>query len=348
MQIIDMRSDTVTKPTPAMWKAMMQAELGDDVYGDDPTVNRLEKLAAEKTGKESSLFVASGTMGNLAAILTHCVRGDEAILGDRSHVFQDEVGGIAALAGVMPHIIPNQVDGTLKLQDIENAIRVEDIHCPPTRLIILENTHGEFGGVPLTRDYMKQVGKIAKANDLLIHIDGARIFNAAVAEGIPASELVEAADSVTFCLSKGLCAPVGSMLCGSEAFIKRARKVRKQLGAGMRQVGILAAAGIVALEENIDRLADDHRRMKDFAKGIGIISGINIDFRDPPASNMLFVTLDSTINMDAASIQRRLKDKGLLCNTAGKGRLRFLTHYWLSDEDVFSADKILRQVMTSV
>lgn len=349
MQIIDMRSDTVTKPTPAMWKAMMQAELGDDVYGDDPTVNKLEKMAAEKLGKEKSLFVASGTMGNLAAILSHCIRGDEAILGDRSHVFQDEVGGIAALAGVMPHIIPNQTNGTLNLTDIQNAIRNEDdIHCPPTRLIILENTHGEFGGVPLSREYMGQVGKIAKSNNLKIHIDGARIFNAAVAVGIPASDLVEAADSITFCLSKGLCAPIGSMLCGSEEFIKRARKVRKQLGAGMRQVGILAAAGIVALEENVDRLAEDHRRMKDLAKSIHTVAGVTIDFRYPPASNMLFMTLDDGMKIDAGQIQLRLKERGLLCNTAGKNRLRFLTHYWISDEDVQSAGKIFREVLTGI
>jgi len=348
MKTIDLRSDTVTKPTPSMWKAMMHAELGDDVYGDDPTVNKLERKAADLLGKEASLFVASGTMGNLVAVMTHCKHGDEAILGKNSHVFQDEVGGIAALAGVMPNTIPNQVDGTLELEEIRTAIRVEDIHCPVTRLIILENTHGERGGVPLAYEYMKQVGELAHQNDLLVHVDGARLFNAAVSLGVPASKLVEPVDSVTFCLSKGLCAPIGSILAGSEKFIARARKVRKQLGAGMRQVGILAAAGLVALEENIDRLEEDHRRMKIFAKGIEKIDGFSIDFRNPPATNMLFVTLKDCIPCDAEEIRMKLRDQAVLCNTAGERRLRYLTRYWISDEDVFEAIQRITTVMGKI
>jgi threonine aldolase len=347
MKTIDLRSDTVTKPTPSMWKAMMQAELGDDVYGDDPTVNHLEKRAAEILGKEAALFVASGTMGNLVAVMTHCKHGDEAILGKNSHVFQDEVGGIAALAGVMPNTLPNQVDGTLKIEEIKSAIRPDDIHCPPPRLVILENTHGECGGVPLSYDYMNQVSKLTHQYGLKLHVDGARFFNASVALKVNPRKLAEPLDSLTFCLSKGLCAPIGSMLVGTGEFIHAARKVRKQLGAGMRQVGILAAAGIVALEENIDRLDEDHRRMKDFAKGIEKIEGFSIDFRNPPATNMLFVTLNDSVSCDAEEIRLKLKDQAVLCN-GGNRRLRFLTHYWISDEDVAEAVQRIASVMKKV
>ncbi|OQX60874.1 MAG: low-specificity L-threonine aldolase [Anaerolinea sp. 4484_236] len=248
MKIIDLRSDTVTKPTPEMREAMATAKVGDDVYKEDPTVNRLEEMSAALLGKEAGLFLPSGTMGNLAAILAHCGRGDEIILGNLAHTFLFEAGGIAALGGVHPHTIPNQPNGTLRLEDIENAIRPDDVHFPTTRLITLENTHNRCGGTPLTAEYTQQVGDLAKKKGLKLHLDGARIFNASAALGVEPAQLSAPADSVTFCLSKGLAAPVGSVLCGSVGFIARARRMRKQLGGGMRQAGIIASAGIVALE----------------------------------------------------------------------------------------------------
>ena len=263
--MIDLRSDTVTKPTPAMREAMASAEVGDDVYGEDPTVNRLEALAAEKMGKEAGLFVTSGTMGNLVAVLAHCRRGDEVIMGHLGHTFLFEGGGVSALGGVHPHTVFNQPDGTLALDDIENAIRPDNVHFPISRLVILENTHNRCGGVPLSQEYTDQVGDLAHRYGMSLHLDGARIFNAAVAAGVKAASLAEAADSVTFCLSKGLCAPVGSVLCGSMEFIQTARRIRKQVGGGMRQAGILAAAGILALENMVDRLSEDHRRARELA-----------------------------------------------------------------------------------
>jgi len=244
MDRIDLRSDTVTWPTPEMRQAMAEALVGDDVYGEDPTVNALQEAAARRLGKEAGLFVASGTMGNLVAVLAHCGRGDEVILGDKAHTFIYEAGGMAALGGVHPHTVPVQADGTLPLEAIEAAIRPNNVHMPVTRLIALENTQGTVGGIPISKAYTDEVGRLARAHGLALHIDGARIFNAATALNENVADLVAAADSVTFCLSKGLCAPVGSVLVGSRAFIARAHRVRKQLGGGMRQVGILAAAGL--------------------------------------------------------------------------------------------------------
>ncbi|MGH2628360.1 MAG: low-specificity L-threonine aldolase, partial [Anaerolineales bacterium] len=265
MRTIDLRSDTVTVPTPEMRQAMARAEVGDDVFGEDPTVRRLEQMAAQRMGKQAALFVASGTMGNLVAVLSHCDRGDEIILGDRCHTFLSEAGGVAALGGVHPRPIATTPDGTLPLDEIEAALRGDDPHYPTSRLVCLENTHNLCGGVPIPAGYAASVGEWARRRGLFLHIDGARIFNAAVAQGVPAADLVAAADSVTFCLSKGLCAPVGSVLCGTTDFIASARRTRKQLGGGMRQAGVLAAAGIVALDTMVDRLADDHRRARELA-----------------------------------------------------------------------------------
>jgi threonine aldolase len=252
LPIIDLRSDTVTHPTPAMREAMARAEVGDDVFGDDPTVNRLQEMAAERMGKEAGLFVPSGTMGNLAAVLSHCGRGDEVILGSKSHTFLYEAGGVSALGGVHSHQASNQPDGTLDLGEVRGAIRSEDDHFPVTRLICLENTHNRCGGVALTVEYTRAAGELAHEHGLALHLDGARIFNAAVALGVEAGDLAAPADSITFCLSKALSAPVGSVLCGSKDFIARARRARKQLGGGMRQAGVLAAAGIVALETMVN------------------------------------------------------------------------------------------------
>jgi threonine aldolase len=335
MEFVDLRSDTVTYPTPAMRAAMAEAEVGDDVMGEDPTILRLEKMAAERMGKEAALFVASGTMGNLTAVLTHCNRGDEAIVGNLGHTFLFEGGGIAALGGVHPNELPNQPDGTLQLEAIQAAVRdPNDPHFPLSRLVILENTHNRCGGVPISLEYTRKVGDLARANGLLLHIDGARIFNASVALGVPAKELAGPADSITFCLSKGLCAPVGSVLCGSADFIRRARRIRKQLGGGMRQAGILAAAGIVALDRMVDRLAEDHLRAKSLAGGLAHIPGLILE-TPIPATNMVFVRLSDDISMTSQQIAARLlADHKVKVGTVGPRRFRMVTHYWIDDEGI--------------
>jgi threonine aldolase len=333
MEIIDLRSDTVTQPTSAMRRAMAQAEVGDDVYGEDPTINRLQEIGAAMMGKEAGLFVPSGTMGNLAAILSHCGRGDEVILGNKAHTFLFEAGGISALGGVHSCQIPNQPDGTLAIDDIRQAIRPDDVHDPITRLIALENTHNRCGGVVLTSEYTRSVGELVRQYGLLFHLDGARIFNAAIALGVPASELAAPADSVTFCLSKGLCAPVGSVLCGSKDFIHRALHIRKQLGGGMRQAGILAAAGIVALESMVDRLADDHRRAKTLAKGLSGMAGLELDM-GAPQTNMIFICLAENFPLSPVRLLDLLLEQGIRIGRVGENRFRLVTHYWIDDSAV--------------
>ena len=334
MHTIDLRSDTVTLPTPEMRRAMAEAPLGDDVYGEDPTINRLQELAAEMTGKEAGLFVPSGTMGNLAAILTHCGRGDEVILGKSSHTFLFEAGGLSALGGVHPNQIPNQPDGTLDLDQIRSGIRSDDPHHPVTRLVSLENTHNRCGGAPLTIEYTRAVGEIARQRGLSVHLDGARLFNAAAALGVSAKDLAAPVDSVTFCLSKGLCAPVGSVLCGSFDFIHRAHRVRKQLGGGMRQAGVIAAAGIVALEHMVDRLQDDHQRAKRLAQDLAGIPGLLVD-PGSPFTNMVFLNLGpETAPLTAETIAQRLAAQGVLVGAVGERRFRLVTHYWIDDSDI--------------
>ena len=291
MQIIDLRSDTMTQPTEAMREAMAQAKVGDDVFDEDPTLHRLQDLAAEKLGKEAALFLPSGTMGNLVSLLTHCGRGDEVILGDRSHIFLNEVGGISALGGIHPHTIPNRDDGTLPLDVMENAIRHSDLHYPPTRVICLENTQNYCFGSPLTPQYMDSVAELAQKYGLKVHVDGARIFNASTALSIDVRELTRQADSVMFCLSKGLSAPVGSVIGGSRDWVERARKWRKMAGGGMRQAGHLAAAGIVALETQVDRLVEDHQNAQILAKGLKSLKGIEIEPEKNP-TNILFFKLN--------------------------------------------------------
>ncbi len=335
--VIDLRSDTVTHPTQAMRKAMASAPIGDDVYGEDPTINTLEKKSADLMGKESSLFTASGTMANLIAVLAHCERGNEAVMGNNGHTFLHEVGGISALGGVFPQLIPNQPDGTLALTDIRNAIREEDIHHPETRLFILENTQNNCGGLPLTREYTNAVADILNPKNIRFHIDGARIFNASVALGIEPSALVETADSVMFCLSKGLCAPVGSILCGSKEFIQKARKIRKQLGGGMRQAGILGAAGIVALDEMIERLEEDHLRAKNLAEGMKELKGIFFE-KGIPQSNMVFIKLSEDAEISGEDLIKEMAEAKILIGMSGPQSFRFVTHYWINDQDV---DKFL-------
>lgn len=314
-----------------MREAMARAEVGDDVYGEDPTVNRLQELAAQRMGKEAGLFVPSGAMGNLAALLTHCNRGDEVILGDLSHPYLYEAGAMSALGGIQPHTLPNQLDGTMDLDEIELAIRGDDVHYPITRLIALENTHNRRNGVPLTANYIQSVGALAKRYGLMLHIDGARIFNASVALGVPVSKLVAAADSVTFCLSKGLCAPVGSVLCGSREFIAKATRIRKQLGGGMRQAGILAAAGIISLEKMVDRLAEDHARAKALARGLAEIDSLEVP---EPATNIIRFQLAEDANITPEALTSKLNNQGIRVGYGGSWGFRAVTHYWIDDAAV--------------
>jgi len=336
MNSIDLRSDTITQPTTEMRAVMANAEVGDDVFGEDPTVNRLQELAASMLGKESGLFVTSGTMGNLASILAHCTRGDEVIMGNAAHTFLYEAGGIASLGGVTTYLIPNQQDGTLTLEDIHAAIRPDDEHQPITRLVTLENTHNRCGGIAISKEYTESVGDLVHSKGLRLHIDGARLFNAAVGLGIPAADLVAPADSVTICLSKGLCAPVGSVICGSEEFIHKVHRIRKQLGGGMRQAGIVAAAGIVALENMVDRLDEDHTHAKQLASGLSSIPGITLD-PDSPYTNMIFMSLTDEVPLDAQQVKFELKKVGVLVSTIGKRRFRLVTHYWIDANKVQTA-----------
>jgi len=345
MDRIDLRSDTVTHPTEAMRQAMANAEVGDDVFGEDPTVNKLQILAAEKMGKQAGLFLPSGTMGNLAAILAHCGRGDEVILGNKAHTFLYEAGGISALGGVHSCQLPNQPDGTLLLQDIQAAIRSEDAHQPISRLVCLENTHNRCGAVALTADYTREVGELAHKRGLLLHLDGARIFNAAVFQGVSAKVLAEPADSVTFCLSKGLSAPVGSVLCGSSEFISRAHRIRKQLGGGMRQAGILAAAGIVALETMVERLAEDHKRAQSLAQGLSFLPWLVMD-AGTPSTNMIFMTLADSFSADAKQVAGEMANLGVKVGVAGKRRFRLVTHCWIDDLAVENAILAFKEVGT--
>ena len=345
MRVVDLRSDTVTLPSHEMREAMARAQLGDDVFGEDPTVNRLERMAAERVGKEAGLLVVSGTMGNLASILTHCRRGEEVILGDQSHTFFYEAGGISALGGIHPHTVPNQADGTLRLGDIEAAIRPDNVHFPRTRLICLENTHNRCCGAPLRPDYMSAVGELAGRHGLAIHLDGARVFNAAIALGVDVRELTRHVDSLTFCLSKGLAAPVGSVICGSKTFIGEARRTRKVLGGGMRQAGVLAAAGIVALDEMIDRIREDHDHAACLAQGIEQIDGLSID----PArvhTNIVYFDVPRD-NLSAGELVKRLDDRGVKMLSVGPRRIRAVTHYGIATEDIDHALAVMAKVMSS-
>ncbi len=331
MRSLDLRSDTVTLPTPEMREAMANAPVGDDVYGEDPTVNRLQRLAAERLGKAAAIFVPSGTMGNLASLLAHCGRGDEIIMGDKAHTFLHEQGGMAALGGIMPHTIPNQPDGTLKLEDIEAAIRGDDPHYPRTRLVCLENTHNACNGTPLTPAYVSQVVELAHSRGLKVHVDGARIFNAAAALDVEVKALVEDVDSVTFCLSKGLSAPVGAMICGDETFIAETHRARKVLGGGMRQAGIIAAAGIVAIETMSLRLKDDHARARRLAEGFAVLPGVSVG---PVHTNIFYFSLTGECPLDGAGLATALKARGILLPNRGPRTFRAVTHVWITDDDV--------------
>lgn len=344
MDKIDLRSDTVSWPTPDMRLAMANAEVGDDVFGDDPTVNRLQALAAERTGMEAALFVSSGTQGNLIAILTHCGRGDQAILGDRAHSFGTEAGGMSALGGVHPWTVPVQPDGTLRLEDIRRAVRPENIHFAPARLLCLENTQGSFGGIPLSVEYTRSATELAHELGLRVHMDGARIFNAATAEGCAVRDLLYGVDSVQFCLSKGLSAPAGSMLCGSAGFIERARRIRKMVGGGMRQVGVLAAAGIIALEEMTQRLHEDHANARRLAEGLAEIDGIVLDV-DRVKTNMVMFTFAENCPLDPQTLTDQLAEHDII--TYPMNPFRLVTHYWITPERVEQTIDAFRAVFAA-
>lgn len=341
--IIDLRSDTVTHPTPRMREAMSRAEVGDDVYGEDPTVVRLQELAAEMLGKEAALFTASGTMSNLVAVLTHCQRGDEMIVGDQAHIFVYEVGGSSALAGVHVRTVPNR-HGAPDPADIQRAIRGQNVHFPRTRLVCIENTHNRCGGVALTVEETEGIAAVAQRHGLRVHLDGARLFNAAVALGVEARLLAKECDSVSVCLSKGLCAPVGSLLLGTREFINEARRYRKMVGGGMRQAGILAAAGIVALTEMVDRLAEDHANARVLAEGVAEIPGLRVDL-STVQTNIVMVAIECP-RMNGGDFTARMKELGVLVSYTGDGnRVRLVTHWGITREDVDRAVQAARAAL---
>jgi len=329
--IVDLRSDTFTQPTNKMREAMANAPVGDDVFGEDPTVKRLEKLAAERVGKEAALFVVSGTMGNLVATLTHTRPGDEVILGANSHIYGHEVGGLARIGGLMPRLVDDG-EGNIQPAQVLTALRGEDIHYPPTRLVCIENTHNMSGGRVTEAAQIRALAAAVHERGLKLHMDGARIFNAAVALGIPVTELTELVDSVMFCLSKGLSAPVGSILAGDAEFIARARKFRKILGGGMRQAGVIAAAGIIALEEMIDRLSEDHARAERLAAGLALIPGVEV-IASNYQTNILLIDIGGT-GLTASQFAGKLDQAGIRALPRSKTTLRAVVHRHIDDEDI--------------
>jgi len=338
--MIDIRSDTVTSPTPAMRRAMAEAEVGDDVYGDDPTVNRLEALGAQTLGKEAALFVPSGTFGNQLALFTWCPRGTEVILGEDCHIIVHEAGATAVIPGIQARCIPDP-GGILAPGDIAKRLRRQDLHAPATSLICVENAHSLGKAVSL--ENMDAVRAIADEWGLPVHLDGARIFNAAAALGCGAGEIAARADSVMLCLSKGLCAPVGSLLVGPKGFIDAARLKRKIMGGGMRQAGILAAAAIVALEEHVPLLAEDHGRAKKLVQGLSGIDGIRID--SDSDINMLFFSHPVAGNpLAAEQIVKRFHDNGILINPPEQGMFRFVTHYWIGNGELETIVAVSKKV----
>ncbi len=336
MKPLDFRSDTVTHPTPAMREAMFRAEVGDDVYQDDPTTNRLEALAAETLGMEAALFVPSGTMGNQIALMTHTRRGQEAIVSVNSHIFEHEVGAAAVLSSLnlRPLTFPK---GIYNAAQIEAAIRSDDIHEPPTSLICLENALANGRVVPL--ETMREIRGMAQSHNIPVHMDGARVFNAALTLGVDVKELTACVDSVSCCLSKGLCAPVGSVLCGSSEFIARARKNRKMLGGGMRQTGILAAAGILSLTEMTRRLGEDHDNARRLAKRLVEIPGVTVDL-ESVRINMVFATFDWP---NLPELQPWLKERGVIIGGYTGPEIRFVTHYGVVAEDVERLAELLKE-----
>ena len=335
--MIDFRSDTVTQPTSKMRQAMANAEVGDDVYGDDPTVNRLESMAAERFGFDSALFTSSGTQANLLALMSHCDRGDEYICGQQAHNYKFEAGGAAVLGSIQPQPLTNQADGSILLSDIQAAIKPDDIHFAKTRLLSLENT---IGGKVLSQQYLSDAQALAFNRRLKIHLDGARIANAAVAQQIQIGDITQYFDSVSICLSKGLCAPVGSLLLGDERFIHKARRWRKMLGGGMRQAGILAAAAEIALDEQVERLAIDHDNAQYLAEQLNALAEFEVDMAQVQ-TNMLFAKVSD--QLDIASLAEGLKSKGILISPSAN--IRLVTHADISREDIDNFIKVLKTLL---
>lgn len=341
MKRIDLRSDTVTQPTPEMRQAMYQAEVGDDVYGEDPTVNALERLGAELTGKEAGLFVASGTMGNQTAIMTHTQRGDEVICEAEAHIYFYEVAGMAVLAGVQPRPLP-AVRGILSAETIEAAIRPHDVHQPRSSLICLENTHNRAGGTCYPLETLTAIRKVADRHNLLLHMDGARLFNAAAALGVSVDRIARPMDSVQFCLSKGLCAPAGSLLVGRADFIAKARRYRKMLGGGMRQAGILAAAGMIALQKMTERLPEDHANARLLAESLAT-EGFGIDLSTVQSNLVIFDV--SRMGLKAAEFAAKLKQEGILAGVFGEYRMRMVTHHGIEAADIATVLDTIRRLL---
>ncbi|XP_057854029.2 probable low-specificity L-threonine aldolase 2 isoform X2 [Cryptomeria japonica] len=345
-RVVDVRSDTVTKPTDAMRVAMAQAQVDDDVLCSDPTAATLQQQMAKIMGKEAALFVPSGTMGNLISVLVHCeVRGSEVIVGSNSHIHVYENGGISTIGHVYPHLVENETDGTMDIKKVEAAIRPsggDDMYYATTRLICIENTHAN-GGRCITAEYTDKIGELAKHHGLKLHVDGARIFNASTALGVPVDRLVQAADSVSVCLSKGLGAPVGTVIVGSHEFIAKAKKLRKTLGGGMRQVGVLCAAGLIALNDMVGRLREDHKNCRILAESLNAIDGFHVRL-DAVETNIVFVDLSVDSAFGAEELCEAMKEKGILFMPVGHMRFRLVTHHQISEDDVRYAIACFRDI----
>ncbi len=338
--MIDLRSDTITQPTEEMRRAMAEAELGDDVYGEDPTVNRLQELAAEMLGKEEALLVTSGTQGNQVSILAHCPPGSEVIIEEEAHIFYYEAGAAAALAGVQFRTLSGE-RGAPDAAGVRDAIRDEDIHFPPTSLICLENTHNRAGGAVIPLEKMERIYEVARERAIPVHLDGARLFNAAVAAGLPARKFASCADTVQICLSKGLAAPVGSLIAGPRRWIARVRRWRKRLGGGMRQAGIIAAPGIVALQKMVDRLVEDHANARYLAEGLAAMPGIELN----PGLVDTNIVVAVLKKMKAAELSAALQERGILAGSFGSRQIRFVTHKDVSRAQVEKALPVINAVL---
>lgn len=341
MKFIDLRSDTVTTPTDKMREEMFKAVVGDDVYGDDPTIVELEEYAAKLVGKEAALFVPSGTFGNQLALLTHCRRGDEVILGDDCHIVAHEVGGASVIAGVQLRTLKSD-KGVLNPEEVKSKIREEDIHYPETGLICVENAHSNGMVIPL--ENMESIYKIGREHNIPVHLDGARVFNAATYLEVDVKQVTQNCDSVMFCLSKGLCAPVGSILAGTKEFIAKARKGRKLMGGGLRQAGFLGAAGLIALKEMTKRLEEDHKNAILLGEKLSTIPGIEVNFEDIHINMVYFNIKNSNYNME--NLTEILYSKGIKVNPPENGAMRFVTHYWITKEHISYVVDTLKEIIS--
>jgi len=341
-QVVDLRSDTVTKPTAEMRRAMAVAEVGDDVFGEDPTVNHLEAVAAERLGKEAGLFVLSGTMGNQVSLMAHTQRGDEIILDENSHIFNYEVAAMAVLSGLQPRTLRGH-HGILDPEDVRRAVRPPNIHHPKDTLVCVENTHNRGGGAVYPLETLREIRRVATEHGLAVHMDGARMFNASVATATPAQQLAAQADSVTFCLSKGLGAPVGSVVVGTRNFIDRARRARKMLGGGTRQAGILAAAGLVALETMVDRLREDHENARVLAEALAALPGVTIDLQRVQ-TNIVIFSLQRK-DLDAPGLILKLAEQGVKAFNISQDAIRMVTHKDVDRAGILRTIQVLKQIL---